>query len=157
MYAARKNFEFCNMLLVAKYALRKNLEKTHIRKIRAKNVSNFIDFQTLQNSLNRAPVYIKHRFSPFGPAPKMASKVPPKTSLLDTFGLQNRPKCRKWERMKIHSKMRLPKHRKCAKLTSKIVSTLARKHSCFPLRFQTCLQRGPRLPKYVFLRKHTFF
>ena len=37
MYAARKNFEFCNMLLAALYALRKNLEKTHIRQIRAKN------------------------------------------------------------------------------------------------------------------------
>ena len=33
MYAARKNFEFCNMLLAALYALRKNLEKAHIRQI----------------------------------------------------------------------------------------------------------------------------
>ena len=41
MYTARKNFDFCNMLLVAKYTLRKNLEKAHIRRIRAKNGSNF--------------------------------------------------------------------------------------------------------------------
>ena len=41
MYAALQNFEFCNMLLVAKYTLRKNLEKAHIPQIRAKHGSNF--------------------------------------------------------------------------------------------------------------------
>ena len=41
MYAARQNFEFCNMLLVAKYAPRKNLEKTHIHKICTKSGSKF--------------------------------------------------------------------------------------------------------------------
>ena len=37
MYAARKNFDFYNMLLAALYALRKNLdlEKAHIHQIRA--------------------------------------------------------------------------------------------------------------------------
>ena len=40
MYVACKNFEFCNMLLVAKYTLRKNLEKAHIRQIWTKNGLN---------------------------------------------------------------------------------------------------------------------
>ena len=39
MYAARKNFDFSNMLLAALYALHKNLEKAHIRQIRAKDRS----------------------------------------------------------------------------------------------------------------------
>ena len=42
MYGARKNFEFCNMLLVAKYTLRKNLEKAHIRQIWTTKGSNFV-------------------------------------------------------------------------------------------------------------------
>ena len=41
MYAARKNFKFYNMLLAALYALRKSLEKPHIRQIRANNGSKF--------------------------------------------------------------------------------------------------------------------
>ncbi len=41
MYAARKNFEFYNMLLAAKYAPRKNLEKMHRRQIRAKKMLKF--------------------------------------------------------------------------------------------------------------------
>jgi len=40
----------------------------------AKKVSHFVDFETLQNLQNRAPVYIKHRFSPFGPTLKMSPK-----------------------------------------------------------------------------------
>ena len=47
MYAARKNFDFYNMFLAALYALRKNLEKAHIRQTRAKNGSKIA-----QNGLN---------------------------------------------------------------------------------------------------------
>ena len=41
MYAARKNFHFYNMRLIAKYTLRKNLEKAHIHQIWTKHGLNF--------------------------------------------------------------------------------------------------------------------
>ncbi len=43
MYAPRKKIDFYNMLLAAKYAPRKNLEKMHRREIRATKCSNFIE------------------------------------------------------------------------------------------------------------------
>ena len=60
-----------------------------------KYVSKCIDFWSRQNLENEAPAYIKHRFSLFGPTPKMSRKRPPKTSLLSTVGPPNRPKCGK--------------------------------------------------------------
>ena len=82
-----------------------------------KIASKFDAFETLKNLENDAPVYIKHRFSRFGPILKMSPKLPQKTSLLATSWPQNRRKWRKGARLKMPSKNDSRKYEKATELS----------------------------------------